>query len=691
MPDTTKYKAFISYSHEDSRWARRIHGYLENYRIPGRLVTGERKTGRRLGKMFRDRDELASAPDLNRAAETALEASEFLVVVCSPQSAASRWVNEEVLTFKRLGRDDRILCVIVDGEPNATDMEGRAGEECFCPALRHRLLEDGTLSEERVEPVAADARRQGDGWPLARQKLVAGMLGVGLDDLRQRELQRRNRRLAIITTASLAGMAITLILAITAYNARNDAERRRDHAEGLISFMLGDLRERLNEVGRLDVLDSVAEQAMAYFAELPPRDLDDHALMQRSEALMQLGQVQMARGDPNAAMGPFSEALVALQELAGRDPADLERQFSLGQAHFWVGYVHWDNADFAQATVGMGHYNQISERLYHADPGNTDYLLELGYSVNNLAILANRQGDTASALDFSDQSVKYSEEALNRDPTNIAYRLALAEAYSWNGSLLLANFRLQASENRFMEYLALARDAAQSDPDDSRWLDHYMLANRFAGDAAINLGNTEQAEQLYREGISMAERLLAIEKGNNHWQIEHAILLRKLAAAVLYLGDEEGAIALLKRLEDIAAENQARRPNDLSWVATMAEAGAVKAEAHRRKGEDEIAASVLGSSLAEVEPIAAQHPENEMLQLALAYCLLSTGRIDEVASLYESGLIQPRTPEKLGVRVLTSLQLEGTASASGDLDRLRSSAYRDPGFMTRLAALDVKY
>ncbi len=68
------------------------------------------------------------------------------IVICSPQAAKSKWVNEEILAFKRLGREDRIFCLIVGGEPNATDMPGREDEECFPPALRFRLGQDGDLS-----------------------------------------------------------------------------------------------------------------------------------------------------------------------------------------------------------------------------------------------------------------------------------------------------------------------------------------------------------------------------------------------------------------------------------------------------------------------------------------------------------------------------------------------------------------
>src|SRR5215831_10120318 len=113
-----KYKAFISYSHRDAAWGDWLHQALERYRVPKKLVGTKGRTGAvpaSLFPIFRDREELASSADLPEQIKQALEQSARLVVICSPQSATSRWVNEEILTFKRLGREDQVLAIIVEG------------------------------------------------------------------------------------------------------------------------------------------------------------------------------------------------------------------------------------------------------------------------------------------------------------------------------------------------------------------------------------------------------------------------------------------------------------------------------------------------------------------------------------------------------------------------------------------------
>ncbi|MEO6227614.1 MAG: toll/interleukin-1 receptor domain-containing protein, partial [Thermomonas sp.] len=128
------YRAFISYSHADSRWARWVHRRVENYRLPSRLRGTNGEFGLlpdRFGPIFRDREDLSSAGELGPSIQLALTNSEALIVLCSPDAARSPWVNNEILNFKRLGHANRIFALILAGEPNTGDER-----ECFPPALR---------------------------------------------------------------------------------------------------------------------------------------------------------------------------------------------------------------------------------------------------------------------------------------------------------------------------------------------------------------------------------------------------------------------------------------------------------------------------------------------------------------------------------------------------------------------------
>lgn len=169
-----KYSAFISYNHRDRKAARWLHQALETYRIPRNLWGRQSPLGvlgPRLPPVFQDREELAASTDLATSVVAALEESAWLIVICTPDGRRSKWVNEEIRTFTRMGRRDRILCLIAGGHPSASNMPGMDPElEAFPPAL----FENGAS-----EPLGADIREGHDGRENGKLKLLAGLLGVG--------------------------------------------------------------------------------------------------------------------------------------------------------------------------------------------------------------------------------------------------------------------------------------------------------------------------------------------------------------------------------------------------------------------------------------------------------------------------------------------------------------------------------
>lgn len=239
-----KYWAFISYSHQDEAWAQWLHRVLETYRVPRRLVgraLRDETVPRRLFPVFRDRDELPSSHELGAVINRALTESRNLIVICSPRAATSRWVNEEIKAFRALGRSERIFCLIVDGEPNASANPEHAFAECFAPALR----------EGGFEPIAADARPRKDGKAGAKLKLLAGLLDVGLDELKQREKQRRFWQRVQATAASLAVVGM-LAGSWQWFLAQREAREQEI------------LVEKLVENGRLELLDGRHARAAVY-------------------------------------------------------------------------------------------------------------------------------------------------------------------------------------------------------------------------------------------------------------------------------------------------------------------------------------------------------------------------------------------------------------------------------------------
>jgi hypothetical protein len=215
-----RYWAFISYSHRDEEWAQWLHTSLETYRIPKALknrVAGPGPPGAdRLFPVFRDRDELGGGFGLDERLRLAFHQSRVLIVICSPHSAASLFVQREIEAFEALGREHRVLCLIVDGEPGASQRAESAALECFSRPLRTRTKDGGTVA---CEPLPADVRPSKDGKTNAMLKLIATMLDVSFDDLKRREDQRRLRRrarLALSLAAAVLVMAVGYLIALDA-------------------------------------------------------------------------------------------------------------------------------------------------------------------------------------------------------------------------------------------------------------------------------------------------------------------------------------------------------------------------------------------------------------------------------------------------------------------------------------------
>ena len=210
--------AFISYRHQspDQEIAKKLHTAIETYRIPGSI---RKKTGKkRMGRVFRDQEELPLSADLGSDIEAALANSEWLIAICSPRYLESRWCLREMEYFLEHKGRDRVLVVLTEGTP----------ETSFPDMLRFEADENGVLRES--EPLAANVC--GDSLPQQLKKLkgeqlrlFAPMLSVGYDDLKRRARQRRIRTIAVGTAAALVIAAGTGTY-LSVNHARNEALKR---------------------------------------------------------------------------------------------------------------------------------------------------------------------------------------------------------------------------------------------------------------------------------------------------------------------------------------------------------------------------------------------------------------------------------------------------------------------------------
>jgi hypothetical protein len=219
MAELYRYAAFISYSSKDAKFAQRLHRALESYGIPSSLgkfdLIGGGKANR-IYPVFRDREEL-SAGHLGDQIEANLKASAALIVVCSPHGAASPWVQKEIEFFASQGRHAKIFAIIPDSAPLTDEQGADCTQSCFPPAFR-----GDALAGDKLEPLAADARKAKDGFRNAWLKIVAGVVGVSPGQIMDRDRARQRLR------RQQAAFACGLILVLAAYGLGTlDALNRR--------------------------------------------------------------------------------------------------------------------------------------------------------------------------------------------------------------------------------------------------------------------------------------------------------------------------------------------------------------------------------------------------------------------------------------------------------------------------------
>jgi tetratricopeptide (TPR) repeat protein len=695
-----RYRAFVSYSHADAAWAGWLHRQLEGYRVPGRLRGSSGEHGAlpdRLTPIFRDREELASAGALGPQIEAALEESEALIVVCSPEAARSRWVDAEILAFKRKssrGTDAgaRIYALIVGGEPNTGD-----ARECFPPALRFELEPDGTLGTRPTEPIAADVRPGKDGKPLALMKMLSGLLGVPLDTLRQREAQRRHRRMAALTGLALAVMLVTSFLAVQAVIARHAAERRQKQAEQLVGFMLGDLHDKLTEVSRLDILEAVNDQAMAYFASLPATDVTDESLEQRAKALVKIGNVRMDQGQMPKALESYRAAERLLAPLARRDRGNVPRQLDYADVLAYIGMTRWYQGDLDGAQAGFDDAGRVLELARRHAPDEPRLLFQLATLDNNTGHVIEGRGDFAAAAAHYRRMLASARRLVAIDPGRSDWQNELGLAHNNLGKMALLRGDLPTAVASYRADVAIEDALSARDPRNNAQAERQLISRATLGRTLALTGDLAGGIAALSGAVDEAERLLAASPEGTGFQEDVGLYTTQLARLLRAAGKTIEARVQVDRSIAVLGRMIAASPDNPGWRRELAEARTERGEQALAAGQAGEAQRLLRMAVADLGPLLKQHPDDRTIVLATAAAWLGLAACEDPVSapamaaasqalaVLEGQASGPDDPRLLALRAQALMQLGRRAEASALSTRLAAQGFREAVFLSALA------
>ena len=498
------YAAFISYSHRDARWAKWLQRTLEVYRLPAGL-SSQRQLPRRLGKVFRDREELSTGQNLGDHLTRALDQSDNLIVICSPNACASPWVAKEIGYFKAQGKTDRIFCLLVEGgaealpEPLLTDAEGKP-----------------------LEPLAADPRDSGDGRTLAKLKLVSGMLGLNLDQLTQRE-QARARRRGAGMTAAMAGVSALFVWGVLSQQAYQ--EEQRDAFE--VVRNLTPLMTQSTDYIDKETLSKAGSALNSWVQRIDNNSPIEGAVEVKARGMHSFAFASYELGKKKDSLDAYLKAKELFAQASEGDSENVDLAIDLASADFYIGSVFFYDGDYEQARVPFEAYRQGIAKLFAQHPDHPRLISESidapATALANLSGLKNvfdeelaegvAEVDRAiakvlkqttnqhevyraayaaitqaaeaelkscfvnDALTYREQAAEYARQALNLDPFNRDYKINLSNAlYSLGGTHMLLAKPAKAVP-LYLQVDTLSDELLRGDPN-NKYLADRKLRNR---------------------------------------------------------------------------------------------------------------------------------------------------------------------------------------------------------------------
>ena len=496
----------------------------------------DRSTLPSLRPIFRDREELPVSSNLSGVVQDALSQSECLIVICSENAAQSEWVNKEILLFRKLKPKAEIFPVIISGEPFAEKLGLDQQQECFPQALRYETDRDGHLTTTPMEPLAADMRKDKDGKHLGLMKLIAGIINISPDALIQRNLQRARKRVVAVTSGASAIVLTLSLLTISTLVARNAAERnaliaqeqrelaetRRDEAEGLIEFMLGDLRQELEPIGRLALLTNVADRALEYYGHVDEDLSNCRSASGAARAKYLHTRIAVSRKDYKLARHFSNEALTLLDETASECSA--LKQFVTNHAHA----LQW-SADL-----------DVIEKASDNPSANTF----------DFTIIEKYERARANLNKFNAE-----------DEDTLDIRIEQVDSNILIGKYYMSVQRVEDALNQFMAAKAILQaDYKTINPDQtSPTSDAYIIQDKYAdvlswvAGAYENLSKLDQATETLKDVGNIYSSLLSrTENSGKNWKARFDVIGTDYALArVLYKqGKSRTAIDILERRKD---------------------------------------------------------------------------------------------------------------------------------------------
>lgn len=387
--------------------------------------------------------------------------------------------------------------------------------------------------------------------------------------------QRVARRAIIATIAFLALLGGWRYMADLkrergiAIQARAEAERRRAQAEDLINFMVGDLRTKLEPVGRLEVLDDAAEKAMQYLGSSKPESLSVQELIAHSKALNQLGEVRMGQGNMRAAMPLFEQSVSRAQMAVQREPKNDDAKFAYGLSRFWMANGYRLQGDIPHAAGHARTYLSVMSDLAARHPSNDPYLLEASYAHSLNGLLLEAQRDFKGAIGEYQKTLAIKNAYAARHPGDDKATEDVARTMNKFAFALQQSGDLRGARRQFETEVALREELVARNPKQMRWKQDLAIAHSFFSSLLENLGETDEAFRHRLSDVTLNAELAAFDPSNSMWKRNLAVARLSYARHLAGRGDLGAAMENLRLSEEALRSLLAADPARPLWRSDM--------------------------------------------------------------------------------------------------------------------------
>ncbi|MDX0574267.1 TIR domain-containing protein [Sinorhizobium medicae] len=659
-----RYRAFISYSSSDRSVAERLQRSLESYRIPKPLRRSGIHRNERISPIFRDRSDLKASADLGQTIREALESSEYLIVLCSPAAANSQWVAREISFFKELGRSDNIIAVIVRGVPAVNDPV-REPQGAFPKALVGLRSGDGSLTE----PLAADIQepaadgRGGDGFNLAKLKIVATLLGISLAELTQRqaEVDRRQRRVAQAVAGGMLVLAVVAVIgAWIALEQSRTAQRRLQNAIESAARQIGATVRYRDRYGvPSDVVQELLKSAEVDFGKLiSDDDTSPMLVFQRARLNLEFAELFTLVGDEQSQkkVAPLiAETTTALERLEQRSPSALEwigLASAPGPAAIAMLRLKLLDAEGQERTYA-GNFNgaiaaaqsrvTLSE-AWLSKTGSLSWHRELAQGHCRLGAYNYQWGKLAASAAAYEKCLETTKSLIQRR-NDLSDRGDLMAALSSLATTLVEMDRRSDALLRQHEAAETAKALVSAEPQNTEYQRTELVTLTRLGDMVLSVEmDVAGSLQAYQQALLISDKLTRSDLSRLDWQRDRSLLLERLASAHLRLADGADTMTALENLRQsdqyvlvalgIAGRLLNNDPLNQQWLRDRSvleeRQGQVAFAAYKRGGEVsrlKDAEHWYAKAIADRRAILKEGPGRSFHKLDLAVVLVQYGEV----------------------------------------------------------------